>query len=84
MGFVTELCYSKRNLSLYDELHYSKLKQRKTYVELLYTVHRHISDHQGGQVNNWPHRYVPSQTKENENPCNHKTCIKHEEIKGFM
>ena len=50
-----------------------------------FAVYRCISDHQGGQVNIWPHRYVPSQNKrKKKKPCNHKTCIRHEEIIGLI
>ena len=70
-------------MSLYDELHYLKLKQRETYVKLLY-IDAYLTTNVDRSIIDLTDMYLLKAKENGKKPCNHKTCIKHEEIRGLI
>ena len=68
---------------LYDELHYLKLKQRETYVELLY-IDAYLTTKVDRSTIDLTDMYLLKTKEKRKKPCNHKTCIRHEEIIGLI
>ena len=68
---------------LYDELHYLKLKQCETYVELLY-INAYLTTKVDRSTIDLTDMYLLKTKEKRKKPCNHKTGIRHEEIIGLI